>query len=321
MFILGGTFEIGSFKFSAINEIEIIKSVDDISDTAVIKMPSKFLVKQNGGLKYTEEVIKKGDPVKITLAYKGKFEKVEFEGYVDRIKAGVPMEIHCVDATWLLRRKECKFSKSKTSLKEVLQHIVEGTDLKLATNIPDLPLEKYLLKNKNGLQALYQIKEETSMSIYLNDAGELYCGLQQLNNIGQIVKYDLNYNLVENNLEFRTADDKKIKVVYESTTKDNKKLKVELGDDGGEKIEVKTKTITDQATLERMAKTHLERAKYDGYDGDVTSFLIPYATRGMAAEIIDKKHVNRQGKYFIKKVVTTFGTGGARRKVSISNKL
>ena len=84
---------------------------------------------------------------------------------------------------------------------------------------------------------------------------------------------------------------------------------------------VKTKIVADLPTLERMAKAHLYKARYDGYSGDVTSFLLPYATRGMAAEILDEKHPNRNGSYFIKKVVTTFGMGGARRKVSISNKL
>jgi len=61
--------------------------------------------------------------------------------------------------------------------------------------------------------------------------------------------------------------------------------------------------------------------KYDGFEGDITSFLIPYATRGMAAKIYDKEHPNRDGTYFIKKVVTTFGMGGARRKVTLGNKL
>ena len=38
-------------------------------------------------------------------------------------------------------------------------------------------------------------------------------------------------------------------------------------------------------------------------------------------EIKDNEHPNREGNYFIKKVVTTFGTGGARRKITIDNKL
>ena len=41
----------------------------------------------------------------------------------------------------------------------------------------------------------------------------------------------------------------------------------------------------------------------------------------MAAVIQDSEHPAREGKYFIKKVVTTYGSSGARRDVTISNKL
>ncbi|MEI7488180.1 MAG: hypothetical protein WCJ72_12365, partial [Chryseobacterium sp.] len=52
-----------------------------------------------------------------------------------------------------------------------------------------------------------------------------------------------------------------------------------------------------------------------------TSFLIPFATRGMVAEIRDSEHPHLAGNYFISEVKTTFGMGGARRIVKISNKL
>ena len=191
MFVLEGHFEIGQYRFESINEVEITHSVEDITDTAVIKMPTRFLVKDNGELKSTEEVIKKGDPVSVTIGYKGKIEKTEFIGFVDRIKCSIPMEIYCEDATWILKRKECLFSKKNTTLKEVLQSIVSGTPIKLAANIPEVKLEKFTLRNVNGGQALNYIKENMAMTIYLNDAGELYCGLQQFNNIGQKAAYDL----------------------------------------------------------------------------------------------------------------------------------
>lgn len=321
MFVLKGHFVIGGYRFNAITEIEITHSVDEITDTAIIKMPSKFTIRQNGEAKTTEEAIKVGDPVSITIGYKGSYEGNEFEGYVSRIKYSVPMEIYCEDSLWLLRRKACAFSKKNTNLKEVLTYIVEGTPIKLAANIPDIPLEKFTLKNVNGAQALKYIKDNLAMSIYLNDQGELYCGLEQMNNLNQVAFYDLNYNLVNNDLEFRTANDKQILVVYQSISPDNKKIRVEVGDYGGDKVEVKTRVIQDKAQLEKMAKAHLARLKYDGFDGDITTFLLPYATRGMLAQFKDRKHPGREGKYFIKKVVTTFGMSGARRKITPGNKI
>jgi hypothetical protein len=73
--------------------------------------------------------------------------------------------------------------------------------------------------------------------------------------------------------------------------------------------------------LEEMAKVELDKLKYDGFDGDVKTFLIPFATRGMKAKILDSEHPKKEGNYFIKKVVTTFGMSGARRTVSIGAKL
>ena len=136
------------------------------------------------------------------------------------------------------------------------------------------------------------------------------------------MKYDLNYNLVENNLEFKTADEKKIKVIYSWTDKKtNKKKTYTAGDEGGEERKFTLNSVVDEKIMQSMADKVLKEAKYDGFEGDATSFLLPYATRGMAAEIIDKEHTNREGRYFIKNVVTTYGTGGARRKVTVGNRL
>ena len=41
----------------------------------------------------------------------------------------------------------------------------------------------------------------------------------------------------------------------------------------------------------------------------------------MKATFYDDEHKNREGSYFIKKVVVTFGTDGARRIVSIGGRL
>lgn len=322
MFILACKIEIGDFVFRSVNEVEITKSVNELVDTAIIKMPTKFKIRQNNEQKYIEEVIKPGDEVKITLAYEGKYEGVEFTGFVKKVNPKIPMEIHCEDAMWLLRRKNISKSWKKTTLKEVLQEIVSGTGIKLSKRVPDVALESWIIRSKNGTQALQEIKETMAMSVFLEDDGTLYCGLQQATNVGQVVKYDLNYNLVENNLEFKTSDEKKIKVIYSWTDKKtNKKKTYTAGDEGGEERKFTLNSVVDEKIMQSMADKVLKEAKYDGFEGDITSFLIPFATRGMAAEIIDKEHKNREGNYFIKTVVTTYGTGGARRKVTLGNKL
>jgi hypothetical protein len=322
MFILDGKVTIGNFTFNSVHEIEITKSVEELSDTAIIKLPTRFKVRQNGSQQFTEDAIKVGDKVVITLAYEGKYSGVEFMGFVKKISPKIPLEIHCEDALWVLRRKNITNTWGKTTMKEILQEVVKGTSVELASNIPNIKLDKWIIKNANGAQVLESLKKDLLMTIFINDEGKLYCGLEQLTNIGQTVVYDLNYNLVENSLEFKSKEDRRIKVNFEyidPTT--NKRKSIEVGDADGEQRSFKTSVISDAKQLKKMALSEIEKLKYDGFDGDITSILMPYATRGMKAKIIDKEHPNREGNYFIKKVVTTFGTGGARRKVSIGNKL
>lgn len=321
MFILEGKAEIGNFIFNSVNEIEITKSVEELGDTAIIKLPTRFKVKQNGEQKYTEDAIKVGDKVVITLGYQDKYSGVEFTGYVKKISPKIPMEIHCEDAMYLLRRKNITKSWEQTTVKEVLQEVVQGTSIQLADNIPEIRLDKWIIKGANGTQVLESFKKDLLLTIFINDEGKLYCGLQQLTNINQTVVYDLNYNLVENNLEFKSKEERKIKVKYTYIDKENKRKSIEVGDADGEQRTYHTSVISDEATLEKMARAEIEKLKYDGFEGDVTSFLIPFATRGMKAKLLDSEHPNREGNYFIKKVVTTFGTSGARRKISMGNKL
>lgn len=206
-------------------------------------------------------------------------------------------------------------------MKEILTEVVKGTPVQLADNIPSVNLDKWIIKNANGAQVLESLKKDLLMTAFINDEGKLYCGLQQLTNVGQTVVYDLNYNLVENNLEFKSKEERKIKIKYTYIDKENKRKSIEVGDPDGEQRTYHTSVISDTKKLEEMANAEIEKLKYDGFEGDVTSFLIPYATRGMKAKLLDNEHPNREGNYFIKKVVTTFGTGGARRKITIGNKL
>ena len=92
MYILAAKIEIGDFVFRSVNEVEITKSVAELVDTAIIKMPTKFRVKSNNDQKFIEECIKPGDKVKITLAYEGKYEGVEFSGFVKKVNPKIPME-------------------------------------------------------------------------------------------------------------------------------------------------------------------------------------------------------------------------------------
>ena len=310
-----------SYTFNALNDAVITKSVDDLIDTAVIKLPTKFKVRQNGQELFTEEALKVGDKVTITLGYQDKYSGVEFAGYVKKISSKIPLVIECEDAMWLLRRKSITKSFGKTTMKEVLKEVVKGTGIELDSRCANIDLEKWVSKAESGAQVLERFKKNLLMTSFITDEGKLYCGLKELTNIGNTVVYDLNYNIVENNLDYKSKDDRRIKLKYIYIDKANKKKSIEVGDSDGEERTYHTSVVSDMKKLTEMANFKLNKLKYDGFDGDVKSFLIPYATRGMTAKLVNSVHKNREGNYFIEKVVTIFSRRGARRTVSISNKL
>lgn len=322
MFILDGNIQIGNYRFRVLHNVEFTKSVDDLVDTATIKLPKRFKVKQNNALLYTEQAIKVGDPVGITVGYEGKYSGTEFIGYVTKIKPKYPVEILVEDSMWLLRRKNInKIWNSGVTIKDLLREVISGTGLQLADNIPDMLLDKFLIKNANGTQVLQKLKQDFGFSIYINDENQLYCGLQQGTNVAQEAAYDLNYNIVENNLEYRTADERKIKVKYTYIDQENQKKSVEVGDADGELRTYHTSVVSDETTLNEMANAEIKKLKYDGYDGTIKSFLLPFATRGMKAKLIDAEYPEHNGDYFIKKTKVSFGTGGARRTVTMGARL
>lgn len=325
MFVLNCKIEIGNYTFYQVNEVKVVKSVDLLSDTAEISLPMSVKILENGkpaDKKLLETLIQPGDPVKITLSYKDVFEKVEFQGFVRWIKPNVPMSvIECEDVIYKIRQKQITKNFGKTTLEEVLKFITADTDLQLAGDIPEVNFDQFLLKNVNGAQALEKIKENYGLFVFVDDAGKLFAGLRQTKNIGETVVYDIYKNVVEHDLKFRRAEDVRINLKMIGVRPDNTQIEVIVGDTTGEQRTVYKYNVTDKATLEKLGEAELSELKYDGYEGDVTGFLVPYATRGMNATIMDKNYPERTGSYFVPKVTTTFGTGGARRKVELATKV
>jgi hypothetical protein len=321
MFVLESKVEIGDLIFNQVVDIKIRRSVDLLSDTAVIKLPTKFVLKDTKQKLQSDKAIKVGNPVTITLAYKGKFERVEFRGVVTSIKPTTPVEIQCEDNVWFLRRKTINNSFYDTTLKDILTYVVDKKYVELSNKIPNIPVKQYVIKRKNSAQALIQIQQDFGLNIYLDDEGKLFAGLVQTESIGDKVVYDLNYNIVSQNLKFVNENDVKIKIVAKAFFKNNTHIEVVLGDLDGEERTWHTHTINDEETLKKVAQSKLNQLKYSGYDGDIKSFLIPFADRGMTAQIIDEVYPEREGLYFIPSVNIHFGTRGARRIITLGSKL
>lgn len=93
--------QIGSYKLGLLQSVEIEKSVDLLTQTAVIVLPG---VVYNQSLDH-EKYIKAGDSVLVKLGYDGELV-TEFEGYVQRIDTDDDsLTINCEDSMYLTRKE------------------------------------------------------------------------------------------------------------------------------------------------------------------------------------------------------------------------
>lgn len=326
-FVTGVHITIGNYTFTRCNEVVIERSTAIVQDTARIRLPltARLMIDGEPGAQVeTARTFGVGDKVAIRLSYKDHYDGLEFVGFVKRIHVGQPLEIECEDAIWLLRRKNIKKSWEKTTLEEVLKEIVSGTGIVVAGNIPIIHMEPFGLNDVDGAFALQKLSDEFGLRAYIKPNGTLWCGLAYTENEGS-VNYNINgkqSNVINaGDLKWRAKEDVKIKVKAVSIHRDNTRTEVEFGDEGGALRTMNFYNVQSKEELEKLARQKLDELKFDGYEGKITTLLIPHVVPGMRAVLIDSIFGQRSGSYYVESVKTSYGSAGARREVELGIKL
>lgn len=321
MYVLGCEITIGTKRFNRVNEVTIERSAHSLEDVCEIKLPATARLVRGTEVIGEEEVAKTfaaGDEVIVKLGYDGVLRE-EFRGYVTSIKPEVPVVVKCIDGMYHLQRKNCLQSWKSVKLDEVLEYLVEGTPISLIGEVPTITFTKFYLRNVTAAYALQQLKEKYGLVIYLKGNG-LYVSLARHDD-GTEVRYEFGVNVIESKLEWVTEDDKRLKVEAVHIRKDNTRLKVEVGDKDGEKRTLYYYDVESEAALRKLAENDMKKLRYSGYKGDMTTFLLPNVEPGNVGVIQDNDWPERDGKYIVEKVTTTYGSQGARRKINLGLKV
>ncbi|MBA3899526.1 MAG: hypothetical protein H0X62_04820 [Bacteroidetes bacterium] len=320
-------FEIGAFRFKGCTELTIKKSIFQYADTGILTLPASAVLKQEGAL--TESVqtarqFKVGDKVSIELGYDGKLRN-EFKGFVKQVNFTTPAEIELEGYSWILRnKKNIKKSWRTTTLKEVLEEVVKGTEIKLHSKIPDLPLKNLVLNNASGTQVLdylIDLLKGTLTAFFLDDV--LYVGLTYMDIAETTVKYKLGWNTInDDDLKHKNKEDVKVNAVFQFKDEDGKKVEEGAGpkDATITRFE-KLSAVTDKKHLKEIAEAKLRQESYDGFEGTISTHLQPFCQPGFRAEIESPRYKEKEGTYFATSVETSYGQGGGKRKVEIGIKL
>lgn len=302
---------IGKYKLSAINQVVIQSSWQTLTDTCVIRLGRNV---KDFSKKRIETLIKKGDKVTIDIGYDDKHVR-RFTGYVNDVRTGAPLEIHCEDSMYLLKRKAINYSATTPTLKQLIKAIVPSG---IKTNVLNATVfSSVRYSEMTPAQILKELQQVGIYSYFKNDV--LHVGF-----VYDLKKYkthqfdfDKNVKLEQMNLQYLKADDKAVSVKATSFNLTNDEVyTVTVGDAGGE---TRTLHYTDlsKEDLEKQAKAQLPNFKYDGYRGSFDAFLVPFVEHGDVTELFDSEYPEHTGGYFVDAVATYYGVERVGQKITI----
>lgn len=315
MFRLCSKIEVGGKKFEGVNSVSIKRSIYDLASTATIKVPVTAVLKSKDETKQVEtaKAIKVGDKVKIELGYNDSY-KVEFVGYVKAINLRTPLEIECEDEYYITRNRNVTL-QGKTTLKDIIAEC--GLS---ARYLEELTLANFEADNRSVSWVLKELKTKYGLCIYFDLKGKLYAHAPS-KVVGDAVKYQLRKNVIsDDDLTYQRADDVKVSIKALCVYEDGTEVQATAGVEGGEQKTLHFYNVENEKELATLANIELERLSYDGYRGKITTFLQPYSQPTMVAEIVDEIYSERDGRYLIESVDTTFSRSGARRQIEIGRK-
>lgn len=316
MYTMAYDIQVGNYQIGMLDKVEIHKSVELLSDTCKIVLPG---AQYNVALDVEKE-LKRGDAVCVKFGYKESGLQEEFTGYLRRISTdGGNITLECEDDLFLFRKELKNEELKKVTLEQLLKKVVSGIGASYEVKCSYAwTYDKFVINNATGYDVLKKVQDECAADIYLKD-GELHVhppGEQ----VGKERLYDFSLNIEDAELTYRTAQDKKVMVVVKANMPDGTVKEVEVGSTGGEKVEVKCATC-DEASMKQRGQSELLRRNFDGYDGSITTWLIPECLPGDSAELHDADYPKKDGCYFVQSVTTEFSKSGGKRKIELGFRL
>lgn len=307
---------IGDYKVNLLDSVEIHKSVDLLADTCIIKLPGSV----HGKALQVEDKVNAGDKVLVKLGYDDDLQ-TEFEGYLQRIDTDDGSLIfNCEDELFLLR-KDVKDKEFKSaSVSDIANYLVSQTGSRLSVNCSlTATYDKFTISRATAYDVLKKLQEETNGNIYLKQ-GTLHLHPRYMEKGGDVI-YSFQHNIESSDLKYRKAEDRKVEVIVKRTMPDGKTLTARAGVSGGDKVE-KNGDGMSQGMMQQTADNEVRARSYNGYEGSITGWLLPYCEPTWTARVKDADYPYKDGGYYIVAVTTSVdGSGGGRRKIQLDRKV
>ncbi|MDL2290428.1 hypothetical protein LJB95_03390 [Paludibacteraceae bacterium OttesenSCG-928-F17] len=319
MFDIGYYIQIGNYKLATLQSVEINKSVDLLAQSAVIVLPG---VAYNKSLDH-EKYIKPGDTVLIKLGYDDNLV-TEFEGYLQRIDTDdSSLTLNCEDSMFLTRTEIQPKEFVSCKVKDIASYCAQALKFKLNCTIESEShyFDKFTVSpNDTVFNVLSKLKEATKGQIYITNNDTLNVHPPYIQKGGDVV-YDFAVNIEESSLKYRNESDRLLLVVANGVGVDGKKIKATAGKAGGDVDKIEVKFPISKEALKQLAENQLKYKSYTGYEGNITTWLIPYVEPTWSARIIDEEYEYKEGVYYVTAVTTEFSDAGGVRTVELGKRL
>lgn len=308
--------QVGDYRLGMIEKVEVNRSVELLADTAVITLPA---AEYNIALD-VESKIRRGDKVIISLGYAETGMVEEFRGYVQRVGTdNGAVTLECEDDLFNFRVGLKNQQHANISLAALLKIVVDGIgggyDIDCSYK---WTYEKFTINSATGYDVLKKIQEESGADIYIQ--GRTLHIHAPGEKVGKDVIYDFSQNVQACDLNYRRADERKVEVVVKAVMPDGKVKEKHYGTTGGDKVTVKCAT-SDDASMKLRGESEHKRLTFDGYDGSITTWLVPHIIPGDCAELYDADYDYKNGRYYVRAVKTEFSSNGGTRNIELGFRL
>ena len=257
------------------------------------------------------EIFRKDDPVTIELGYNGEYQ-MDFQGYISKVSADIPIKIECEDEMRMVIRRPVNASFQKTTLKALFEKLLPDYEV----DALEVEIGAVRFAKTNMGKVLEFLKDNYSLHSYMKGK-TLVCGkIYSDDSERDPILLHLEKNVVNNSLNYKRREDVRIRINAVSTLTNGQKIEVAVGDDDGDERQLTYYGIEVRAELEKLANEDLKKYKVDGFDGNITTFGIPYIQHGDKVTVKSFIYPDREGTYYVERTKVVFDDSPQYRRTN-----
>lgn len=318
-----------NLQFTVCQSIHIESSVQVLANNAKIELPREFrnAVDQVGKTiniagKSILDFMKRGDAIKIELGYDGDLQ-TEFEGYITKIGAEMPLLLECEDEMFQLKKADrvTKFIKSG-KLIDILKAVVPAK-YTIECN-GDYSIGKWLIEDATPFNVLDELRDKAGIRAYFKNPTTLCVGMIVDFKAETVHKFNFSENVRRgSSLKFEQKESKPLEVIVKSKQANGKEFKYSTGVKDGNTKTINMPGLT-QEDIKVWADQTYKSLSIDGFEGSLDGWCYPRTKPGDAAQLYRPFYKDRHqdGRYFIESVtIDVNGSDGIKRVNNLSYKL